>query len=308
MAITLLVAVIASVSGALVTNAFATSHNPTFTTPQNLALFGAVLGAAIPPFIAVAGRFAGVGAGLVISVIALGVTYGGFTVHDIGQPPEKRIMPLPVTTTLPGYQCEGGGTLCISWSPSKLSCSKDPCEQEVTVTNAGTAVLKVTGLPFIGDAAGRLSAEGTCAPPKPPKSLQKNESCDIKVRVKPGESGKAQLKIQQNLQTVGASLVDVDVDAWSDPTNKPDLQLESQGKCSVTPGAPGGNDTLAVSVGVRNMGPGELTRQVPFKIAVDNGLWATGYADVSSDQATVMIVGLKLGDYKQKTAFCCRDS
>lgn len=75
-AIPMLLAVIGSVAGTLVTSALSSS--------PELALLGAALGAAIPPLVAVAGPFTHLRlwGGVLIAVIALVVTYGGFTVRD----------------------------------------------------------------------------------------------------------------------------------------------------------------------------------------------------------------------------------
>jgi hypothetical protein len=218
-AIPLLLAVIGSVAGALVSSAFSSS--------QNLALLGAALGAAIPPLVSVAGPFTHLRAwtGVLIAVIALVVTYGGFTVQEkaagvddnhttfpVPRPNTTGRRPTPPTTGSPtsGFTCEG--SLCISWSPQQLHCSNDPCER-VTVRSEGDELLVVTGIKFTGQAASRLWQKGNCKG----ESLHQDEECSFTVRVKPGASGRAQIRIQQNLQGP-ASLVNVEVDALPTPS------------------------------------------------------------------------------------------
>ena len=231
-ALPLLLAVVGSVAGTLVSTAFNSS--------QELALLGAALGAAIPPMVAVAGPFTNLRlwSGILIAAIALVVTYGGFTARDTASGVQNTTFPVPdpikrTTTPSPtpstpsptpstpsptpttpspsdgsgGFTCEE--QLCIAWWPSQLHCSSDPCNPDVTVRSEGTEVLRVTGLRFTGDAAGRLWQDGNCAG----VSLNQGETCSITVRVGPGAERSAQLRIQQNLQGP-ASLVDIQVDAW----------------------------------------------------------------------------------------------
>ena len=220
-AIPLLLAVIGSVAGTLVSSAFSSS--------QNLALFGAALGAAIPPLVSVAGPFTHLRlwTGVLIAIIALVVTYGGFTLPEkaAGVDDNRTTFPVPrpnttgkkttpATAPTSGLTCEG--KLCISWSPRQLHCSDDPCEPRVTVRSKGTKVLDVTGIKFTGEAASRLWQEGNCKG----ESLHQGEKCSFTVRVKPGASGQAQIRIQQNLQGP-ASLVDVEVDALQTPSPSP---------------------------------------------------------------------------------------
>ena len=313
-AIPLLLAVVGSVAGTLVTGAF--------TTSQSLALLGAALGAAIPPFIAVAGPFTNlrIGFGVLITVVALVITYGGFSARDkaLDVPPSEATFPVvgplpptptpkppptpspttPTTTTsLDGSTCEG--TLCISWSPPELHCSSDPCESQVRVESTGTTLLKVTGLEFTGAAASRLSPEGTCSPNA---SLNRTESCSITVRVKPGAAGHAQLRIHQNLKGP-ASLVDLDVDAWPpSPADGPDLWLATVPRCSVVPGGSlSGRDNLTILVAVRNSGSALPPGLVAYTITIDTGLAGGGNTNVSTDDAvTGMQVDLKSSDYNYK--------
>lgn len=101
----------------------------------------------------------------------------------------------------------------------------------MTVRSEGTKVLEVTGLRFTGDAASRLSQEGTCQG----KSLAKNETCSFRVRVRPGAAGNAQLRIAQNLLG-SASLVDIELDA-SPATSPPRSSTGSASPSRVTSSA-----------------------------------------------------------------------
>ncbi|MBM7797719.1 hypothetical protein JOE57_000640 [Microlunatus panaciterrae] len=312
-ALPMLLAVIGSVAGTLVSNAFDAS--------QNLTLLGATLGAALPPLVSVAGPHTHLRlwTGALIAVIALAVTYGGFTIRDKAmgvqettfpvpksqptRPPQSTPTPTPQTTAqptssgstpTPGVTCEG--ELCISWTPQQLHCASDPCAPVVTVRSDGTQVLQVTGLKFTGDAADRLWQEGTC----PGKSLHQGETCTITVRVKPGPAGHAQLRIQHNLQGP-ASLVDIDVDAstTATPVANLDLSLFTLPECSVVPGgALSGADNLTIFVAVRNSGPAQLSRLVPFTITSDTGLTGGGNTAVSTGSGfSAMQVDLRPGDY-----------
>jgi hypothetical protein len=321
-ALPILLAVIGSVAGTLVSSAFNSS--------QNLTLLGAALGAAIPPLVAVTGPFTHLRlwAGVLTAVVALAVTYGGFTVWDKATGVEDTTFPVPETegrrttspTTSPptrwppttlsptnsgsspaGATCEG--ELCIGWAPLQLHCSGDPCESDITVRNEGTEVLRVTGLKFTGDAAGRLWQEGTCEG----QSLDRDGTCSITVRVQPGVAGHAQLRIQQNLEGP-ASLVDIEVDALqtaSSPDANLDLSLYTVPECSVIPGgALSGADNLTVFVAVRNSGPAQLSQLVPFTLTSDTGRAGGGNTAISTGtDFTAMQIDLGLDDYGRSHHF-----
>ena len=230
-AVPLLAAVIGSVAGTLVTTAFNTS--------PDVALIGAALGAAIPPLVAVVGPFTHLrlGAGVLVAVLALFLTYSGFTITEkaAGRPTTTFPVPDPIerpdpdpsvsksaspTPSLPKPTCEGN--LCINWSPRQLQCSDDSCEDVVTVRSQGSKRLRVTSLEITGDAADRLSPDGTCEG----ASLEQDESCEIAIRVEPGEPGTAQLVIHQNLKGP-ASYVDIEVDPQGTPSPSPSPSISS---------------------------------------------------------------------------------
>ena len=318
-AIPMLLAVIGSVAGTLVTSAFSSS--------QNLALFGAALGAAVPPLIAVAGPFTHLrlGAGVLIAAMALLLTYGGFTARDNALGVEEKTFPpvpgtkstgtetsrpkttpptrpTPSSSASPSPGASFEGQLCINWWPRRLHCSTDPCDPNVTVASEGNEVLIVTGLKFTGEAASRLSQQGTCE-----GEVDQDEPCSITVRVKPGAAGRAQLRIQQNLDGP-ASLVDIEVDALS-TTSSPladlDLSLFTLPECGVVPGgALSGADNLTIFVAVRNSGPTQLSQLATFTIASDTGLIGGGNAAVSTGSSfAAMQVDLRPDDYGRSHRF-----
>jgi hypothetical protein len=308
-AIPMLLAVVSSVAGALVARSLETS--------QSLALFGAAVGAAIPPLLAVVGPFTHLrlAVGVLITVIALVVTYASFTVSEkaLGKggttfpvpgpaPETTRTVTSPATTTgsqTAGTTCEG--QLCISWSPKRLHCSSDPCEPDVTVRSEGSTVLLVTGLVFTGDVGSRLSQEGDCID----ADLQRDETCSIRVHVKPGEAGSAQLRIQQNLKGP-ASIIDLEVDAIT-PTTPADLDLSLSAPrgCSVIPGgAISGADNLTIFVAILKSGNGKLLQLVPYTLTSDTGLNGGASSGVSTgSSSTPMQVDLGPDDYGQSHSF-----
>jgi hypothetical protein len=146
----LLLAVLGSVAGTLVTNAFATSQNLSFTTSQNLTLFGAVLGAAIPPLIAVAGPYTNLrlGLGLLIAVGALVLTYGGFIAKDklSNTPASETIFPVPGPFPTPIPHPTTGPT------PSTSTTDPSPDQPDLRLQLKPTLTCSVTpGGGFIGN-------------------------------------------------------------------------------------------------------------------------------------------------------------
>jgi hypothetical protein len=210
-AVPMMLAVTASVLGTVVASAFEAS--------PSMRLFGAALGAAIPPLISVAGPFAGLRAatGVLVAAGALFVTYSGFTVADYATNQEQSTFPLPprlpptsptptpsVTTPTPSdtagtaVTCEG--ELCISVTPMVLHCSSDGCDNDVTVQSTGSEVLVITTIEFDGPAAGSFSQDGDCENPELHRELREGEECSITVLFTPGEARDARLVIHQNLQ------------------------------------------------------------------------------------------------------------
>jgi hypothetical protein len=98
-------AVVGSVCGTLITSALDTS--PTVT------LIGAVLGSAIPTLVTFAGRYHHLraGVGIAVTVAALFITYGGFTMFDFATD-RTHTFPLPPAGPKPASSAEApqGGT------------------------------------------------------------------------------------------------------------------------------------------------------------------------------------------------------
>jgi len=298
--IPLLLAVVGSVAGTLVSKAV--------DTTQGYALLGAGLGAAIPPVIAVVGPFAQLRlvAGVVIAAGAVAFTYVGFTVPQealgttttfpvpgSGPESESTTAPPPPDTsspppTEPGARtCERNGRLCISWSPRQLHCSTNPCAPDVTVQNTGTDDLRITGHDFRGDGKERLSGGDGCDD----TTLQEQESCTITVLVNEGPPGHAQLRIHQNLKGP-ASVVDIDVDQIG--PESVDLSLSTP-RCRVEPGGGTDNgDVLTVDVTV--VKSGNLPDPVPVRLSSKTGLTGGPSSDQGND-LTQIPVALSADDY-----------
>jgi hypothetical protein len=209
-AVPIVLAVLASVSGTLVTSAFEAS--------PSMRLFGAALGAAIPPLIAVAGPFVAIRAatGVLVAAGSLFVTYGGFTAVDYATNQEESTFPLPpalpptsptptvpspTVTPSPGESLETcEGELCITVTPTVLHCSDDGCDDVVTVQSTGAEVLAITTVEFDGPAAGSFSQDGGCENEEQHRELHPGEGCSITVHFTPVEAAEARLVIHQNLK------------------------------------------------------------------------------------------------------------
>lgn len=315
----LLASVIGSVAGTLVTTAVSTS--------PNMALLGAALGAAIPPLVAVVGPYSHLrlGAGVLIAGLALLLTYSGFTITEkaadkptttfpvpdaIARPTEPSDSPSASASPSPSASptteqatCEGD--LCINWAPRRLQCSNGSCASEVTVWSEGSEQLVVTSLEFTGDAADRLSQEGTCDVNGDDKSLDEGEPCVITIRVEPGDPGTAQLVIHQNLKGP-PSLVDIDVDVVTSPSapaGSLDLLLTAVSRCLVVPQASENIDRLKIFPRIQHLGPLELSQPVPIRISSDTGL--VGAADIALDNGvpTAVQIDLRPDDYGKPHLF-----
>jgi hypothetical protein len=225
-AVPMVLAVLASVCGTLVTGAFEAS--------PNMRLFGAALGAAIPPLIAVAGPFVALRAatGVLVAAGSLFVTYSGFTVVDYATNQEQSTFPLPPalpatsptptdTTPTPSETAKTAetcdGELCISWTPTVLHCSSEGCDDDVTVQSTGSEILVIDTIEFDGPAAGSFRQEGDCEH----RELEENETCSITVHYTPDEAGQARLVIHQNLPEL-PTYVDLEGETDTPPTDDPE--------------------------------------------------------------------------------------
>ncbi|MFI5694699.1 hypothetical protein ACIA58_22790 [Kribbella sp. NPDC051586] len=302
-----LLSVVGSVAGALVASTF--SESPSYNW------IGAILGAALPPLIAVAGPFSHLRltAGFLVIGVALFVTYSGFAVQARvtgsatsilpGPDPKttssvKSIAPTPTSSPTVLVTCEG--QLCIRVTPILLHCSNDGCDSDITVKSTGTKVLRVTGFEFEGAAAGRFHQDSNCVDAGP---LTKNETCTIAVRLDPGPAGTARLRIHQNLKGPASlvALVAAGADPPSDGGDTQDLSFSTVSSCQVDPGgASNGGDKLTISVAVLNSNDQNLAQLVPFSLTSDTGLNGGGNAQVSTGSGSApMTVALGSADYSQ---------
>ncbi|WP_238163600.1 CARDB domain-containing protein [Kribbella capetownensis] len=297
-----LLAVVGSVAGTLVTVAL--DKSPT------VKLIGAALGAAIPPLIAAAGRFSRLrlAGGVVVAVLALLLTYVGFTVPEaaLGLPATFPVpTPNPTDPPKPSPTRETAGTigkcegqLCIEVHPAQVHCSSAQCDSAVEVTSGGKTRLRIGDIEFTGDIAERFAQTGNCEH----EVLIEGEKCSITIHVEPGPGGAAQMRIHQNLKAP-ASVVSLEADTWTTPTTPgaplPDFTLSAVPRCSVVPGGQiSGADGLTLFVTVRNKGEGDYDHLVPFNLLSDTGLSGGGHSAFGSGSgSTGMQVDLAPDDY-----------
>ncbi len=222
----LLAAVVGSVCGTLITAALDKS--------PSVALVGAVLGAAIPTIVGYAGPAHGLraSAGIAITVVALFVTYGGFTVLDFAKDRPKTF---PIPSSLPQPEENAGaavtttaGELGIEVTPDTLHCSIDGCEEPVVIKSTGDQLLRIGDIEFDGEAATTFNLSGKCEN----RSLSKDEECQLTVSFTPsGSAGtrNARLVIHQNLPEL-PTYVDLEGKVESgDPTPTPTGDLLASG-------------------------------------------------------------------------------
>jgi hypothetical protein len=186
-------AVVGSVCGTLLTGAL--------TTSPTLKLVGAALGAAIPPLISQAGRFqqARAGVGIAVTVGALFLTYGGFTLFDAatGRPGTFPVPPVVQSASAAsdradssagnqrdnsGGACDGG--ICIEVTATSLSCTSDGCDP-LTIKSTGSKPLLVRSIEFDGQAAADFHHGGECQD----KELSPNDECALTVTFTPSSDG-----------------------------------------------------------------------------------------------------------------------
>jgi hypothetical protein len=192
----LVLAMVGSVCGTLITGALDTS--------PGVRLIGAVLGAAVPTLISYAGPHSHVraGVGVLVTAVALFVTYGGFTLFDFAT---DRPETFPLPSALPQPDEDGGATsttedgLGIEVTPDLLRCSAEGCEEPVTIKSTGEELLMISEIEFVdGEAAAEFDHDGACENER----LSKDEECRLSVSFTPSGSGgtrRARLEIHQNL-------------------------------------------------------------------------------------------------------------
>jgi len=184
----LLVAILAAVGGALLPTALNTS--------SGIRVLGLVLGAAIPPLVTHVGPAQGLRIGLAIgvSVLALVVAYGGFTVFAFAfDQPSALPVPPGVPNPAPGHTSSGPD---IGVAPSKVQCDSNGCD-DVTVTSTGSKTLHILNVELKQETAG-FSQESDCEG----RYLDKDKTCTINVNFSPsGAAGTrtADLIIHQNI-------------------------------------------------------------------------------------------------------------
>lgn len=182
-------AVVGSICGTLITGAL--------TTSPTLKLVGATLGAAIPPLISQAGRFQHLraGAGIAVTIGALFLTYGGFTLFDAATGRPATFPPPPgvningshdgsqdASQVGSGEECRNG--ICIKVTPASLSCTRDGCEP-LTISNTGSKPLRVRTIEFDGEAAAAFHHGGECQN----RQLSSNDECTLTVTFRPSTVG-----------------------------------------------------------------------------------------------------------------------
>ncbi len=175
-------------------------------------LIGLAVGAAIPPFIGVAGRWqhVRVAAALLLTVGAVFLSYGGLRLFaDVSG--AAAIVPSP--RQILERVTDGGddpaddptgdvemaeGDLGIRVSPGSIRCDESGNCNGVTVTSTGTGLLAITGLEFEGEGSTTLQASG-CEDAQ----LAQGDSCTVTIAFADGEppgSVSTRLVIHQNFK------------------------------------------------------------------------------------------------------------
>jgi hypothetical protein len=215
----LLLAVLGSVAGTIITSAFGTDH------------WGTLAGAAVGPVISTTfatkrtGERGGIRNAIVIilSVGALLITVTGFTFADhvagksilpspdpragtffpanVSQPSTPSTTPSESTTPSDGPKSKG---LAIQIQPvGPLDCgtaavgAAAACPQPITITSAGTDVLRIRSIVMTGTDTQDFIPSQDCVG----ASLDPSQTCDLKVSFQPTAAGprQATLVIHQNL-------------------------------------------------------------------------------------------------------------
>ncbi|QKW38075.1 hypothetical protein HUT06_32100 [Actinomadura sp. NAK00032] len=162
-------------------------------------------GAALAPMIATVGRLhrLRIGAGLMITIVALAVTYGGFTIVDSATGRTVPHLPLPPVGGKGGLgEFSGNPTrtgLHIKAEPAPLELDCDDtgtaCEGTVRVSNAGTLPLRIGAIELRGPAAAAYGHTGC----EHQTLAVHSDPCQITVTRRTGSAGTARLVIHQNL-------------------------------------------------------------------------------------------------------------
>ncbi|TDD87330.1 hypothetical protein E1293_07945 [Actinomadura darangshiensis] len=190
-------AICCSVVGTLITSSLHLSP-----TTRVVAAAGC---AALAPMIATVGRLhhLRIGAGLMITIVALAVTYGGFAVVDSATGRTDPHLPLPSVGgtgnlgRFSGNPTKTGLHIKAGPSPLELDCddTAKACEGTVSVSNEGTLPLRIGEIELRGPAAAAYSHTGCEHQTLPLHS----DPCQITVRRQTATAGTARLIIHQNL-------------------------------------------------------------------------------------------------------------
>ncbi|MFC6884783.1 MULTISPECIES: hypothetical protein [Actinomadura] len=195
-------AVCCSIIGTLVTTHYGAS--------PEIRLVGAAAGAAIGPLISTAGRFHSlrVGVGVFVTLAALAITYGGFTIVDAATGGSQTF---PVPDGGGGGNGGGGGSgggsggggpsgsgpgIAVSPTSLDLTCAGRGCVCNVEVSSTGGAPLRIGAIELIGPAAPGISLVDSGCEGR--TLTTSGEPCRIALWLVNGQ-GSARLVIHQNL-------------------------------------------------------------------------------------------------------------
>jgi hypothetical protein len=259
-------------------------------------LIGLALGAAIPPFIAVAGRWqhVRVATALLLTVGAVFLSYGGLRMFaDVSG--TQAIVPSPrqIAETMTGGDLVDDraddpageivmteGDLGIRVSPDSITCDESGACNGVTVTSTGTGLLAITGLEFEGEGATTMQAGG-CENAQ----LTQGESCTITLASaddgEPPTSVSTRLVIHQN---------------FKGPATYVPLVAE---------GVDGSPSNLAVGAAVcdvPNGDPDPVTGEVAGPLTIDAPVSWEGASDPPTVTAIVEVDGLQWMSFDVDTA------
>ncbi|WP_433295573.1 CARDB domain-containing protein [Actinoplanes sp. CA-030573] len=313
------IGVVASICGALLAEAF--GHG----TPTT-RLVGAAVAAAVAALFSVTGPYLHLraAAGVLVTVLALAITYSGAKVAEAVAKPSTEIFAgpgssgaadpptTPPTTGAPSATPTGDGTcgggVCILVQPATLHCTPTACDFPVTVSDpGGRRALRVTRLELVGPDAADFRYDAGCTGDEVPAG----KPCRIEVAFTGTTAGRATLVIHQNLKGPASRVALIGEPGPSPSTDSgpdalPDLTISGTPQCSVIRnGSLTGADNLTIFLAVRNAGPGPVDRLVPFRLTSDTGLAGSGNtaAPAAGDSVTGMQVDLSPGDYHRSHRF-----
>jgi hypothetical protein len=205
-------------------------------------LIGLAAGAALPPFVAVAGRWqhVRVAAALVLTGVAVVLSYSGWQIvaNVSGTPPVVPSIRQVIDELSPGSNGQPGaieqveGDLGIRVSPGSIGCDGSGTCTEVTVTSTGTGLLTITGIEVEdGDPTGPLPSGCENA------QLVQGQSCTVTLSAAEGvepASRSTRLVIHQNFRGPATY---VPLVVQGDGAELPDLAVEPVA-CELSAGDP----------------------------------------------------------------------